>query len=148
MRARTALLDVNVLIALFDETHVHHETAHDWFADERGTGWATCTITENGFLRILTNPRAAVADDRETVFASLRTFCGSGGHVFWHDTVSLRDERLFDASVLVSHKQLTDVYLLGLAVKMKGRLATFDASVPLKAVRGATADSLAILAPA
>ncbi len=142
---RRSLLDVNVLIALFDRGHVHHETAHDWFADNQAAGWATCPITENGFLRVLTHPRAAVDEDRATVFASLRMFCASSDHAFWPDSVSLRDETLFDPSVLVSHRQLTDVYLLGLATRMGGQLATFDATIPLKAVRGATPQALAVL---
>lgn len=148
MTAGPALLDVNVLIALFDEAHVHHETAHDWFADNRDGGWATCAITENGFLRVLTHPRAAVADDRATVFASLRSFCRGRGYAFWRETVSLRDETLFDPAVIVSHRQLTDVYLLGLAVRLGGRLATFDGGIPVKAVRGAAAGSLAVITPA
>jgi uncharacterized protein len=60
--------------------------------------------------------------------------------------VSLRDESLFDASAIVSHRQLTDVYLLGLATRMGGTLATFDAHVPLQAVRGATRDHLSVVA--
>ena len=54
--SRVALLDVNVLVALFDSSHVHHEVAHDWFADHRAQGWATCPHTENGFVRVLANP--------------------------------------------------------------------------------------------
>jgi uncharacterized protein len=124
---------------------VHHEAAHDWFADHRKNGWATCPITENGFVRILTHPRAVVEDDSQTVRGSLRKFCDSTGHVFWHDVVSLRDGRLFDSSVIVTHRQLTDVYLLGLARRMHGTLATFDARIPLKAVRGATAENLTVI---
>jgi uncharacterized protein len=145
---RRALLDVNVLIALFNDTHVHHEVAHDWFDAHRAFGWATCALTENGFLRILSHPGADVETDRATLFASLRTFCSSGHHEFWPDGVSLRDESLFDASALVSHRQLTDVYLLGLATRMGGTLATFDAHVPLHAVRGATREHLNVIAPA
>lgn len=141
-----ALLDVNVLIALFDASHVHHETAHDWFADNRASGWATCPITENGFLRILTHPTVAVETDRATLLASLRTFCASGHHEFWGDTVSLRDVSLFDPSATLTHRQLTDVYLLGLATRMGGRLATFDHAVALRAVRGATREHLAVIA--
>jgi toxin-antitoxin system PIN domain toxin len=144
---RPALLDVNVLIALFDETHVHHQTAHDWFADHSKEGWATCPLTENGFLRVLTHPRAGIEDDPLTIFSSLRTFCESRQHSFWEDAISLRDTRLFNPSVILSHKQLTDVYLLGLATRKRGRLATFDTRIPLKAVRGATADNLAVIAP-
>ena len=143
-----ALLDVNVLIALFNPSHVHHETAHDWFEDHRTAGWATCPLTENGFLRILSHPQAAVEADRKTLFASLRTFCGSGHHERWPDAVSLLDETLFDPSAVVSHRQITDVYLLGLATRMGGTLATFDASIPLRAVKGATTGNLSVIAPA
>lgn len=145
---RPALLDVNVLIALFDATHVHHEPAHDWFADNRAHGWATCPITENGFVRVLTNPRAAVDAGRiPTIVERLKTFCGSGHHAFWPCNLSLRDD-LFDLSCARGYRQLTDVYLLGLAVTHRGRLATFDRSIPVKAVVGATPDTLAVIAPA
>jgi toxin-antitoxin system PIN domain toxin len=148
VKALPALLDVNVLVALFDETHVHHETAHDWFADNRAGGWATCPITENGFLRVLTNPRLGVVENRASLVAGLRKFCSARGHVFWAGDVSLRDDTLFDPSVVVSYRQVTDVYLLGLAVRHRGLLATFDAGIPLKAVRGATSRALAVIAPA
>lgn len=146
--SRTALLDVNVLVALFDPDHVHHELAHDWFADHRADGWATCPITENGFLRVLGNPSygAAVARPAELV-ERLRRFCSSGHHTFWAESVSLRDEKMFNPSLIRGHRQLTDVYLLGLAVKMKGRLATLDRAIPLGAVVGATRDNLGVVAP-
>jgi uncharacterized protein len=141
---RSALLDVNVLVALFDAAHVHHEAAHDWFADNRTNGWATCAITENGFLRVLTNPQSGVTERAPVILESLRTFCASGHHVFWPDDLSLRDD-VFDLSIAQGHRQLTDIYLLGLAAKMGGVLATFDRSIPLKAVRGARADALAVI---
>jgi toxin-antitoxin system PIN domain toxin len=147
VKKRPALLDVNVLIALFDETHIHHVAAHDWFADHRKNGWATCPLTENGFLRVLTHPRAGVEDDYATLLEHFRSFCAGRGHVFWNDSVSLRDERLFDPSVIVSHRQLTDVYLLGLASSMGGTLATFDARIPVRAVHGATTGTLTVIAP-
>lgn len=137
---RIALCDVNVLIALFDATHVHHEIAHDWFADDGASGWATCAITENGFLRILGNPRLGVTETRDVLLASLRAFCAMPEHTFWNESVSLRDATLFDDTVFVSYRHLTDLYLLGLAVRMDGRLATFDRSIPLTAVKGAVAE--------
>ena len=143
-----ALLDVNVLIALFHPEHVHHQIAHDWFNDQESAGWATCPLTENGFLRILTNPRGPVQEGRAEVFASLNALCARASHEFWPDAVSLRDDTLFDPQVHMSYLQLTDVYLLGLSVRMGGTLATFDASIPWRAVRGATRASLTVIAPA
>lgn len=146
--SRTALLDVNLLVALFDPDHVHHELAHDWFADHRAGGWATCPVTENGFVRVLTNPAygAAVMRPPELV-DRLRRFCVSGHHTFWPASVSLRDNKLFNPSSIRGHRQLTDVYLLALAVTMGGCLATFDRTFPLGAVKGATRDALSVVAP-
>ena len=145
--SRRALLDVNVLIALFHPEHVHHQIAHDWLADQEPAGWATCPLTENGFLRILTNPRGPVQEGRAEVLASLNALCAHTQHEFWPDAVSLRDDTLFDPQVHVSYLQLTDVYLLGLATRMGGTLATFDASIPLRAIKGATRDALCVIAP-
>jgi hypothetical protein len=143
---KVALLDVNVLVALFFPDHVHHELAHDWFAEHRRHGWATCPITENGFIRIACQQPAAdgvlrVAD----VLAHLRRFCASAGHRSWQDTVSLQDTSLFAAQYTRGHGQITDVYLLGLATKRNGCLATFDHDIPLQAVRGATPDTLQVI---
>ena len=143
---RVALLDVNVLVALFDSEHVHHELAHDWFADHRADGWATCPVTENGFIRVLANPAYGHEALRsERLSAALRKFRGSGHHTFWADSVSLTDERVFRLALAPGHRQLTDVYLVGLATTMKGCLATFDRTIPVKAVVGATAASLQII---
>ena len=146
---RVALLDVNVLVALFDPDHVHHELAHDWFADHRADGWSTCPITENGFVRVLSNPAYGPDTLRpDVLMARLRTFRSSGHHVFWPASVSLADESLFNLAVAAGHRQVTDVYLLGLAAAMKGCLATFDRTIPLEAVVGATAASLQVIGPA
>jgi toxin-antitoxin system PIN domain toxin len=131
---RVALLDVNVLVALFDPDHINHDPAHDWLTAHRPDGWATCPITENGLVGILSNASysaeyVSAAEVRERLAA----FCRSGDHVFWADDVSLRDERLFG----LRHAQITDVYLLGLAVRKGGRLATFDRHIPPRAVVGA-----------
>jgi uncharacterized protein len=141
---RPALLDVNVLVALFDGGHVHHDAAHDWFADNRSHGWATCAITENGFVRVLANPKSGVSERAPAILQSLRTFCASGHHQFWPDTLSLRDG-CFNLSVGLGHQQLTDIYLLGLAAQMGAVLATFDRSIPVGAVRTASAGTLAVI---
>ena len=144
--SRVALLDVNVLVALFDPDHVHHELAHDWFADQRQQGWATCPITENGLVRVLSNPAYAGSTLRPAaVTSALAQFRASGDHTFWPATLSLTDERIFDLSMASGHAQLTDVYLLGLARTMSGCLATFDRTIPVKAVLGATADQLQVI---
>ena len=140
---------MNLLIALFDPDHVHHDLAHDWFAENRSYGWATCATTENGFLRVLSNPAYGGA---VTQFAPLvgvlRKFCASGHHEFWTESVSLRDKDAFDLGFAGGHRHLTDIYLLGLAKKMRGRLATFDRSIPAKAVIGAGRDTLEVISVA
>ena len=143
---RVALLDVNALVALFDPDHVHHEAVHGWFAANRGFGWATCPLTENGLIRILSNPAYAGAlETPAAISRRLRVFCASGNHVFWADEVSLRDSRLFARTAPATHRQVTDVYLLGLAKRKGGRLATFDGGIPLLAVAGATHTHLEII---
>lgn len=134
-----ALLDVNVLVALFDPDHVHHEPAHAWFGAHRERGWATCPITENGLVRILSNAAyAGVHQTAARVVEQLVRFCESGDHVFWTDELSLRDRRAFRLSA-VAYRQLTDVYLLGLARANDGVLATFDRSIPAGAIPGGDA---------
>lgn len=147
--SRIALLDVNVLVALFDPDHIHHETTHDWYAEVGRSSWATCPLTEAGFMRVLSSPSYAGTVMRPADLAErLRRFCASGGHVFWPAEVSLLDGSLFDLSRVAGHRQLTDVYLLGLAHKRRGRLVTFDRTIPVRAVKGATAASLQVIAPA
>ena len=144
-----ALLDVNVLLALFNPRHVHHDIAHDWFADAHGQAWATCAITQNGLIRLATNPASHFEPYRVVeIVDHLRRFCSSPGHIFWSESVSLTDTTLFDLSRITGHGQITDVYLLGLVKKHGGTLVTFDASIPLKAVTGATRRHLTVLAEA
>jgi len=147
--ALVALLDVNVLVALFDAGHVHHDVAHDWFADHRAHGWATCPLTELGLLRLMANPHFLPNPLRlSQAVDNLRTFCASGHHHFWSDTISIRDEGSFAADMTRGHQQLTDVYLLGLAARRGGTLVTFDRGVSLSAVKGATSEHLTVVAPA
>lgn len=139
-----ALLDINVLVALFDPHHIQHDAAHEWFAANREFGWATCPMTESGFVRVIADPSYGVSAERaSSAIERLRAFAASGDHQFWRDALSLQDE-MFDFSRATA-RQLTDVYLLGLAVNRKGRLATFDRSIPIAAVRGAAQDTLALI---
>jgi toxin-antitoxin system PIN domain toxin len=133
-----ALLDVNVLVALHDPAHPNHEDAHRWFGRTRRRGWATCPITVNGCVRVLSNPAYPTVAATPTEAASrLRALCAGPDHEFWSDSVSLLDEALFRPQAITGHQQITDIYLLGLAVRHGGRLATFDRSIPVKAVVGA-----------
>lgn len=141
-----ALLDVNVLVALFDPVHTHHEAAHRWFESKGPSGWASCPITGNGFVRVLSNPRypgrwttAQDAVDR------LRRFQQTDEHRFWPDSVSICDVSLFQFAQFGGHRKLTDIYLLALAVQNGGRLATFDRAIPLSAVRSAGKEHLEVL---
>jgi uncharacterized protein len=141
-----ALLDVNVLVSLFDEMHVHHEVAHRWFGRSRRLGWATCPLTENGFIRVVSNPnylgrRTSVQD----AIARLEEFQESGNHAFWPDSTSFRDSSLFRSGHITGHRQLTDIYLLALALQHGGRLVTFDRTIPLRSVAGATPEHLVVL---
>jgi toxin-antitoxin system PIN domain toxin len=129
------LLDVNLLIALCDPMHLHHQAAHDWFAAVGRAAWATCPMTENGFVRIASHPGYPNRPgDAPAVLEILRRFCAAAGHHFWTDSISLRDALLPGASFV--HAQLTDLYLLALAANQAGKLATFDRRIPTGAVRG------------
>lgn len=129
------LLDVNVLLALSDPMHVHHDAAHRWFSGRRRSGWATCPITENGFVRVASHPSYPNRPgDAPVVLGILRQFCAVDGHHFWADDISLRD--VLSPGMAVTHSQLTDVFLLGLAVHAGGHLATFNRHIPARAIQG------------
>ena len=131
------LLDVNVLIALVDSSHVHHEAAHGWFAQEGRAAWASCPMTENGLLRIVGNPRYPNSPGAPAaVVGTLAALCALPGHVFWPDDISLLSSDQVDASRLLSQGQVTDSYLLALACAHQGKLATFDKRLVADAVQG------------
>ena len=141
-----ALLDVNVLVALFDPEHIHHETAHAWFGGPGRGRWATCPLTENGLVRVVSNPgypgRRTTLDD---AVRRLRRFCEHQGHLFWPDSVTVRDLAVFNTASIQGYRQVTDIYLLALAVAHHGALVTFDRSIALAAVSGASEDHVILL---
>jgi toxin-antitoxin system PIN domain toxin len=142
-----SLLDVNVLVALFDPGHVHHDAAHAWFSVNRNDRWATCALTENAFVRVLSNP--AYPGRRTTVedaTSRLRGFCSDRAHVYWTDSISVRDRGRFLWNHVQGHRQLTDVYLLALSVSNHARLATFDSSISLRSVESAQLRNLELIA--
>jgi len=137
MSFRDVLLDVNVLIALIDFEHVAHEKAHLWFDTSGSQSWATCPNVENGVIRILGNPKypnspGSPAGVLPTILAMRRL----PGHVFWADDISIVDDELVHTEKLLTPSQVTDSYLLALAVKREGKLATFDRRLSPAAVRG------------
>ncbi len=137
-----SLLDVNVLIAMLDADHASHRAAFEWFATHGRDGWASCPLTQNGCLRILSH--SAYPNQRSVVEVSerLRGATADAAHEFWPDRVSILDHTIIDATRVHGPRQLTDVYLLALAVANGGRLVTFDAAISLSAVKAAKAQHL------
>ncbi len=129
------LLDINILIALADPDHVHHDRAEAFFLANHKAGWATCPITENGFVRIISHPKYPKGPGSPDLARDvLRQLCAHEGHRFWPDDVSLRSF----GSLPVS-KHLTDQYLLSLAIHRQGKLATFDGHINAALIPGGTA---------
>lgn len=138
-RETTWLLDVNVLLALLDPTHLHHAAAHAWFTTAQAS-WASCNLTQNGALRIMSHPRYGNAVATTTLAAELLAeLCRQPGHVWWPADLSLLDSPFIDRSRLLSSGQVTDTYLLALAAQHGGRLATFDKRLVTSAVQGGEA---------
>lgn len=140
-----ALLDVSVLLALLDSDHVDHSRAREWLEVEIGSGWASCPITENGFVRIISQPRYPSPISPTEAADLLGRAVGTPHHEFWPCDLSLLDREVVDRTRVHGPRQVTDAYLLALAVRHRGRLVTFDRSVVLSAVPGATADALTVL---
>ena len=122
-----ALLDVNALVALAWDSHVHHATIRTWFAANSARGWATCPITESGFVRVSSNPKVLPSpigiDAARAVLSTLRA---ADGHRFLADDVSIVDA---DVPRMSGYRQVTDAHLLALARRCGVRLVTFDAGV-------------------
>ena len=136
---------MNVLIALLDEDHPHHDVASNWFVLNSELGWTTCPMTQNGCIRILSQPRYPSSLNIREVVEGLRTVTAIESHQFIPDDISLISEGVIDISVLSSHRQLTDVYLLALAVRHEMRFVTLDRGVQLAAVSGASEKHLIVI---
>ena len=140
------LLDVNVWVALLDEAHVFHAQALA-FVQRDGVQIATCALVENGVIRVLNLPNYSVHGPAgfEAVSAKLAEICAVLDHEFWPDDVSLRNPGHIVWPRIFGHSQITDAYLLALAVAHQGCLATLDHRVALSAVVGATAQHVLLL---
>ena len=126
---REGLLDVNMLIALSWPSHLYHRAAHVWFSENAAYGWATCPLTQCAFVRISSNPK--IIPEAVTPNAALemiRQIVSQKHHVFWPDDVTVLDACIPN-KLLVGHRQVTDAYLFGLAVRHGGRLVTFDKGI-------------------
>lgn len=136
---------MNVLVALAWPNHVHHRQAVTWFVGIRDEGWATCPITESGFVRVSSNarvlPDARTPSEARALLAVLRT---KGAHRFWEDDVSVVDDPHGLFAAVVGHRQVTDAHLLTLAIRRGGALATFDRGIFTLA--GAHADRVVLIA--
>jgi toxin-antitoxin system PIN domain toxin len=140
-----ALLDINVLLALLDADHVDHHRAHEWLDTEIDAGWASCPITENGFVRIISQPRYPSPISPVEAIEVLGRACADAHHEFWPCEASLLDPAIIDGTRLHGPRQVTDAYLLALATARDGRFVTFDQTVPVSAVIGATEKHLTVL---
>jgi len=140
-----ALLDVNVLIALLDADHLHHVRARDWLETNIATGWASCPITQNGCIRILSQPNYPNALKPSEVAERLREAAEAVYHQFWAEGPSLLAPGLVSWEYIVGSRQVTDAYLLALAVHHGGRLVTFDHAIARRVVPGAEEQHLVVL---
>lgn len=124
------LLDVNVLVALAWPNHVHHEASHRWFQNREVPAWATCPLTQSGFVRVSSNP--ATTPEARTpaeAIALLERIVSHPDHVFWEDDISIARAQDLPRDFLLGHRQVTDAHLILLALRHGGRLATFDRGV-------------------
>ena len=140
-----ALLDVNVLIALLDADHSLHERAIEWFGSNAPSGWASCPITENGCVRIMSSQGYPNALPVGSVVKRLALATNGRFHEFWPDDISLLDATVIDPDRVHGPRQLTDVYLVALAVRHAGCLVTFDHSISVQSAKGAKAAHLVFL---
>ena len=140
-----ALYDVSALIALLDENHPNHDAVFLWFNRNIEQDWASCPLTQNGFLRILSQPSYPCPLSLTGAYERLLDATSTQYHQFIADDISLLDDTLVRYNDLYSYRQLTDVYLLALAVAHDARLVTLDTHIPLGAVRGANEDHLVVI---
>lgn len=140
-----ALLDVNVLIALLDGSHIHHGLVSDWLSRAVRNGWASCPITQNGCIRILSQPGYPNSAPAAQVAERLAEATRHSSHVFWADSISLLHPGRLMWEHVLSSRHVTDAYLLALAVEQGGRFVTLDRSIPLGAVGRASTKHLVVL---
>lgn len=140
---QTLLLDVNVLVALFDIQHIHHDRVSLWMAEKDLLTFASCPITEMGCVRVLSQTKAQHGLSTRQLTELVTPFFD--GCEQWPCDIRLSDSARFNKDFIHGHRQLTDIYLLGLAKSRDSGLVTLDRSIPIAAVRGASEKNLVVL---
>jgi|TARA_B110000240_G_C13476185_1_gene443180 toxin-antitoxin system PIN domain toxin len=140
-----ALLDVNVLIALLDQNHISHDVAWQWMEANIESGWATSPITQNGCIRIMSQPAYPNQRTSTEIATRLRQATDHEFHQFWPDGVSILATATINWDLVIGPRQLTDIYLLALAVQNDGKFVTFDTKVSIEMVHGALSRHLTVI---
>lgn len=140
-----ALLHVSFLLALFDSNHVGHTPARRWLEANIQHGWASCALTQNGFVRVVSQPRYPNRITAAAAILRLSAACTSGHHVFRPCDVSLVDPAHIEPTSVLGPNQVTNLYLLALAVRHDDRLVTLDRRITIRAVPDATEQHLVIV---
>ena len=139
------MYDISALLALLDEEHEKHNQVSSWFIDNTEGGWSSCPLTQNGYLRIRSQPTYPHSTSLVEAHEQLLAATSTPYHQFISDDISILNESLVNASLLSGYRQLTDAYLLALAVAHNARLVTLDRRIPLAAVPAATEHNLVII---
>ena len=142
----TSLLDVNVLISLLDANHAHHQAVMGWFGQNNGR-WASCPITQNGYLRVVTQQSYPNTISITAAIRTLTQAVSTPNHEFLSDDISLLDPQLVAHKHIQGPKQFPDIYLLALSVSHGARFVTLDTGVPRVAVPRATNASMHVITP-
>ncbi len=140
-----SLLDTSILIALLDASHIHHRLTAKWLQATGGAGWASCPITLNGCIRVLSQPSYPNRQPMQKIVEGLHSAMQNPLHEFWPDSVNTAATKSINWSYTVRPAQLTDVYLLALAVAQKARFVTLDQGIAAACVPQARADQLVVL---
>ncbi|MFT7721719.1 MAG: VapC toxin family PIN domain ribonuclease [Roseateles sp.] len=141
-----SLLDVNVLLALLDANHIHHHLTMSWWSGHFSRGWASCPLTQNGALRILSGRSYLNRQAPGDVAERLALAAAQAGHEFWADDISLLEPGAILWDRVTGSRQITDIYLLALAVRRGGCLVTLDRGIAVQAVRDVKPNNLLVLA--
>jgi len=136
----TPLLDVNLLVAVAWPNHVHHRLAQGWLRSQLQKGWATCPLTQSGFIRVSANSRA-IPEAKKPVEAwdFLGRITALSGHRFWEDRIDLSDSDSWGITHLTGYRQVTDAHLLAIAMDHGGCLATLDRAIATLPLPGKSA---------